>query len=83
MVAERGIAFEVALEGRGLALSWQGGKAVMRALNDSTFFDVEDGREVRFSDDGTGSYWFLGLSGPRARRIERSRPLHADRSRRE
>ena len=34
MVAERGIAFEVALEGRGLALSWQGGKAVQRALND-------------------------------------------------
>ena len=31
---------------------------------------------------GAGSYWFLGLSGRRARRIKRSRPLHADRSRR-
>ena len=60
VVAERGIAFEVALEGQGLALSWQGGKAVLRALNVSTFFDVEDGRQVRFSDDGDGIVLVLG-----------------------
>ena len=68
LVSERGIAFEVALEGRGLALSWQGDKALLWALNDSTFFDVEDGREVRFSDDGDGIVLTLGTL--RARRTK-------------
>ena len=37
MTAELGIAFEVALEGRGLALSRSDDKAVLWALNDSSF----------------------------------------------
>ena len=67
MVPERGIEFEVALGDRGLALSWPGDGAVLWALNDSTFFDVEDGREVRFSTDGDGIELVLGtLRAPRA-----------------
>ncbi len=60
VAAELRIAFEVALEGRGLALSWSDDQAVLWALNDSTFFDVEDGREVRFSVDGDGIELVLG-----------------------
>ena len=60
VAAERGIEFEVALEGRGLALSWRGDRAVLWALNDSTYFDVEDGREVRFSGDGDAIELILG-----------------------
>lgn len=60
VVAERGIEFEVALEERGLALSWPGDRAVLWALNDSTYFDVEDGREVRFATGGDGIELVLG-----------------------
>ena len=60
VAAELGTRFEVVLEERGLALSWQGARAVLRALDDSTFFDVEDGREVRFSGDGDGMELVLG-----------------------
>ena len=46
------------------------GRAIGRclwALNDSTYFDVEDGREVRFSTDGDGIELVLGtLRAPRA-----------------
>lgn len=67
VVPERGIEFEVALGDRGLALSWPGDGAVLWALNDSTFFDVEDGREVRFSTDEDGIALVLGtLRAPRA-----------------
>ena len=37
------------LEGRGLELAWEGGTALLWTLDDSTFFDTGDGREVRFS----------------------------------
>lgn len=49
VVAGRGIEFEVTLEERGLTLSWQEDQSVLWALDDSTYFDVEDGRQVRFS----------------------------------
>ena len=60
VVAETGIEFHLELEGRGLALTWQGGNAVLWPLSDSTFFDVEDGREVRFSGEGDGMELVLG-----------------------
>ena len=66
VVAEREMEFEVALEERGLTLSWPGDMAVLWALNDSTYFDVEDGREVRFSTDEDGIELVLGtLRAPR------------------
>lgn len=64
---ERGIEFEVALEERGLALSWPGDEAVLWPLNDSTYFDVEDGRQVRFATGDDGIELVLGtLRAPRA-----------------
>ena len=68
-VAEREIEFEVALEGRGLSLAWRGDSAVLWPLNDSTFFDVEDGREVRFAGEGDEVELVLGTL--RARRVQR------------
>ena len=47
-VVGNGIEIEVELEERGLALTWRGERAVLWPSGDSTFFDVEDGREVRF-----------------------------------
>ncbi len=67
VAAGRRIEFEVALEERGLKLSWPGDRAVLWALNDSTYFDVEDGREVRFATGGDGIELVLGtLRAPRA-----------------
>ena len=73
VVAERGTEFEVALDERGLALSWPGDEAVLWALNDSTYFDVEDGREVRFSTDEDGIELVLGSLRASRAGIERSR----------
>ncbi|MDE0100841.1 MAG: serine hydrolase [Bryobacterales bacterium] len=66
VLAETGMEFEVGLEERGLALTWQDGNAVLWPLSDSTFFDVEDGREVSFS--GEGDAMELVLGGLRAAR---------------
>ena len=67
--AEMGIEFEVELDGRGLALTWPGFNAVLWPLGGSIFFDVEDGREVRFLGEGDGVELVLGsLRAPRARR---------------
>ena len=52
VVAEREIEFAVELEGRGLAFALQGRRVVLWPLTDSTFVDVDDGREVRFSGAG-------------------------------
>ena len=60
VVAETGVEFQVALEGRGLALTWRGGNAVLWPLSDSMFFDVEDGNEVRFSGEGDGVELVMG-----------------------
>ena len=48
--SETGI--EVEIEGRGLALTAQGERRVVWPSGDATFFDVEDGREVRFTANG-------------------------------
>ncbi|MDE2711526.1 MAG: serine hydrolase [Acidobacteriota bacterium] len=48
VVAESDIEFAVELEERGLTLTWRGERTVLWPSGDSTFFDVEDGREVRF-----------------------------------
>ena len=68
-VAERDIEFEVELEERGLALTWRGERAVLWPSSDSTFFDVEDGREVRFSWEPDGVELTLGTL--RATRVSR------------
>ena len=60
VAAERGIEFVVALEERGLTLSWPGERAVLWPLDDSTYFDVEDGQGVRFATDGDGVELVLG-----------------------
>jgi len=60
VVAEREIEFEVELEERGLVLTWRGDRAVFWPSSDSTFFDVEDGREVRFSWEPDGVELTLG-----------------------
>lgn len=60
---------EVALEERGLALAWRGERAVLWPSGDSTFFDVEDGREVRFSWEPDGVELTLGTL--RATRVSR------------
>lgn len=60
VVPERDIEFEVALEGRGLTLPWRGERAVLWPSDEATFFDVEDGREVRFSGEGDGVELTLG-----------------------
>ena len=51
---------EVELEERGLALTWRGERSVLWPSGDSTFFDVEDGREVRFSWEPDGVELVLG-----------------------
>ena len=68
-VAETGIEVEVELEERGLALTWRGERAVFWPSGDSTFFDVEDGREVRFSWEPDGVE--LALRTLRATRVPR------------
>ena len=65
--AEGGTEFEVALEGRGLVLSWQENSVVLWPMSDSTFFDVEDGRAVRFA--GQGDEVELVLGSLRAGRV--------------
>ena len=60
------IEFSVRLEGRGLELSWEGGTALLWPLDDSTFFDTDDGREVRFSrSDGEMALILGGLTAIR------------------
>ena len=51
---------EVELEERGLALTWRGERSVLWPSGDATFFDVEDGREVRFSWEPDGVELTLG-----------------------
>ncbi len=60
VVSELGVEFDVELEQRGLALSWPGNRLVLWALTDSTFFDVDEGQEVRFLRDGDGVELILG-----------------------
>lgn len=60
VAAERDIEFEVELEERGLALTWRGERAVLWPSGDTTFFDVDDGREVRFSQAPDGMELTLG-----------------------
>ena len=60
VVAERDIEFEVELEERGLWLTWRGERTVLWPSGDATFFDVEDGREVRFSWEPDGVELTLG-----------------------
>ena len=67
--AQTGMEFEVGLEERGLALTWQDHNAVLWPLSDSEFFDVEDGREVSFSEQGDAMELMLG--GLRAKRAPR------------
>ena len=69
VVAERDIGFEVELEERGLSLTWRGERTVLWPSSDSTFFDVEDGREVRFSWEPDGVELTLGTL--RAARVSR------------
>lgn len=68
-VAGREIEVEVGLEERGLTLTRRGERAVLWPSGDSTFFDVEDGREVRFSWEPDGVELTLGsLTATRVRR---------------
>ena len=69
VVPETEIEVEVELEERGLALTWRGERAVLWPSGDSTFFDVEDGREVRFSWEPDGVELTLGTL--RATRVPR------------
>lgn len=69
VVAERNIEFEVELEERGLALTWRRERSVLWPSGDATFFDVEDGREVRFSWEPDGVELTLGTL--RATRVPR------------
>ena len=69
VVAERDIELEVELEERGLALTWRGDRSVLWPSGDATFFDVEDGREVRFSWEPDGVELTLGTL--RATRVPR------------
>ena len=59
-VAGTETAIEVELAPRGLALTWRGDRAVLRPSGDSTFFDVEDGREVQFVASGDDLELILG-----------------------
>ena len=68
-VAGSEIEFEVDLEERGLLLTWRGERAVLWPSGDSTFFDAEDGREVRFSWEPDGVELTLGTL--RATRVPR------------
>ena len=68
-VAESESEFEVELEERGLTLTWRGEPSVLWPSGDSTFFDVEDGREVRFSWEPDGVELTLGTL--RATRVSR------------
>ncbi len=69
VVAESETEVEVELEERGLALTWRGERAVLWPSGDATFFDVEDGREVRFSWEADGVELALGTL--RATRVSR------------
>ena len=69
VVPETEIEVEVELEERGLALTWRGERAVLWPSGDATFFDVEDGREVRFSWEPDGVELTLGTL--RATRVPR------------
>ena len=60
LVAGSDVEIDVELEERGLALTWRGERAVLWPSGDSTFFDVEDGREVRFSWEPDGVELTLG-----------------------
>ena len=69
VVAETETEFRVELDGQGLALTWQGGNALLWPLSDSTFFDIDDAREVWCSGEGAGMELVLGsLKVPRSRR---------------
>ena len=69
VVAEQDIEFEVELEERGLAMTWRGDRAVLWPSGDATFFDVDDGREVRFTWAPDGVELTLGTL--RATRVPR------------
>ena len=60
---------EVELEERGLALTWRGERSVLWPSGDATFFDVQDGRELRFSWEADGVELALGTL--RATRVPR------------